>query len=247
MGTLRLKLLKLKIRCFPKKARPEDFNRVLRMEGIEVGKGTVIYAPHTQTIDRQRPWMLKIGEYCKITAGCTILTHDYSRSVLRRAYHDIVCEAGMTVIGNNVFIGMHSTILMGAHIGNNVIIGANSVVSGTIPDNVVAAGNPARVIRTLEEHYALRKKKYIEEGKLFARSYYETYHKVPEVSAMTAFFPLFLKREVSALREHHVSVQWNGDEPSEIVADFLKTEPVYSSYEAFLEDALGKKVEEIEP
>lgn len=53
------------------------------------------------------------------------------------------------VIGSKVWIGMNTVILKGSHIGDNSIIGAGSLVVGDIPANVLAAGNPARVIREL--------------------------------------------------------------------------------------------------
>jgi acetyltransferase-like isoleucine patch superfamily enzyme len=52
-------------------------------------------------------------------------------------------------IGDNVFVGMGARILKGATIGSDAVIGAGSVVTGTIPAGVVAAGNPARVVREL--------------------------------------------------------------------------------------------------
>lgn len=52
-------------------------------------------------------------------------------------------------IGDNVWIGGSVTILPGVTIGNNVTIGAGSVVTKDIPDNVVAVGNPCRVIKTI--------------------------------------------------------------------------------------------------
>lgn len=52
-------------------------------------------------------------------------------------------------IGDNVSLGANVTIIGGIRIGNNVTIGAGSVVVKDIPDNCVAAGNPARVIKTL--------------------------------------------------------------------------------------------------
>ena len=53
-------------------------------------------------------------------------------------------------------VGMKSIILMGSQIGNNVIIGAGAVVSGNIPDNVVVAGNPAKVVCTLDDYMNVR-------------------------------------------------------------------------------------------
>ena len=53
-------------------------------------------------------------------------------------------------IGDNVSIGANVTIIGDIKIGNNVIIGAGSVVVKDVPDNCIVAGNPARVIRTLE-------------------------------------------------------------------------------------------------
>ena len=50
-------------------------------------------------------------------------------------------------IGDNVFIGCNCLILKGAKIGDNSTIGAGSVVTGYIPDNCIAAGNPAKVIK----------------------------------------------------------------------------------------------------
>ena len=52
-------------------------------------------------------------------------------------------------IGNNVWIGADVSVLPGVTIGNNCIIGAKSLVSTDIPDNVLAFGNPCRVIREI--------------------------------------------------------------------------------------------------
>ena len=186
------------------------------------------------SIDRERPWMLTIGEYCKITKGTIILTHDYSRSVLRRKYGEIIGEAGKTVIGDNVFIGMNSIILMGAHIGNNVIIGAGSVVSGKIPDNCVAAGNPCRVIRTLDEHYKIRKDKTIVECKKYFNCFIEKYNRVPTKKEMGPFFPLFLERSKEELKKENINIELNGDNSQEILEYFLKTKPYFKDYNDFV-------------
>lgn len=54
-------------------------------------------------------------------------------------------------IGNNVWVGENVVILPGANIGNGCIIGANSVVTKEIPDNCIAVGNPARVIKKYDD------------------------------------------------------------------------------------------------
>lgn len=55
------------------------------------------------------------------------------------------------VIGDNVWIGGGTVILPGIHIGNNTVVGAGSVVTKDIPDNVVAIGNPCRILRKIDE------------------------------------------------------------------------------------------------
>ena len=55
-------------------------------------------------------------------------------------------------IGENAWIGACAVIVPGVHIGKNTVIGAGSVVTKDIPDNVVAVGNPCRVLREVSEH-----------------------------------------------------------------------------------------------
>ncbi|AUS05835.1 DapH/DapD/GlmU-related protein [Pseudotamlana carrageenivorans] len=53
------------------------------------------------------------------------------------------------VIEDDVFIGMHSLILKGAFIGKGSVIGAGSIVTGYIPPNVIAVGQPAKVVKNI--------------------------------------------------------------------------------------------------
>ncbi|EOT2968513.1 sugar O-acetyltransferase [Clostridium perfringens] len=55
-------------------------------------------------------------------------------------------------IGNNVWIGANSVILPGVNIGDNSVIGAGSIVTKDIPSNVIAVGNPCRVLREINEN-----------------------------------------------------------------------------------------------
>ncbi len=235
---IRIKLLllyyKIRVKYFPKITNPYTFNKILKLEGICVGEHTIFYSPNSQTIDRQRPWMLKIGDYCKITKGVIILTHDYSRSVLRRKYGEILGEARQTIIGDNVFIGMNSIVLMGTNIGNNVIIGAGSVVSGSIPDDCVAAGNPARIICKLDTYYEKRKRLYICEAKEYAKSFIREHGRYPTIHEMGPFFPLFLERTEKALVNNRINMNLNGDDTEDVLKCFLSSTPLYDSYEDFI-------------
>jgi acetyltransferase-like isoleucine patch superfamily enzyme len=78
-----------------------------------------------------------IGQYSYIASGALILAHDFSRSLAADVY-----------IGDYCFIGANSIVLPGIRIGNNVVIGAGSVVTKSVPDCCIVAGNPAKIIKT---------------------------------------------------------------------------------------------------
>lgn len=61
-------------------------------------------------------------------------------------------EYGIDItIGDNVWLGGNTVVMPGVHIGNNVVIGGGSVVTKDIPDDVIAVGNPCRVLRKITE------------------------------------------------------------------------------------------------
>lgn len=221
---------------FPKFMTSKMLINHLKDNGVKVGKGTFVFDCSSVKIDCSRGELLEIGEYVKITGGVVILTHDYSRSVLRRKYGEIIGEAKTTHIGDNSFIGMNSIILMGSHIGKNCIIGAGSIVRGEIPDNSVAAGNPAKVIMSINEYYKKRKKEYIKEAKNYAKIFYEKHKRVPTINDMGSFFPLYLDRNVDEIRKNRLRTKLNGDEEDQIIDKFLNSKKIYNSYEDFLKD-----------
>ncbi len=55
------------------------------------------------------------------------------------------------VIGKNVWIGAHATVLSGVNIGDNAVIAAGAVVTKDVPENAIVAGVPARIIKTIKE------------------------------------------------------------------------------------------------
>ena len=129
-----------------------------------IGNNTVIYSPNNCVIDQTRPWMIEIGDNVSITTGVTILTHGYDWSVFKGMYGDVLGSAGRVKIGNNVFIGMNSTILKGVTIGNNVVIGANSLINKNVPDNSVVVGNPQRTVCDIDSYLEKRRAAQVAEA-----------------------------------------------------------------------------------
>ncbi|EOS25693.1 hypothetical protein C806_01820 [Lachnospiraceae bacterium 3-1] len=221
-----------------RKISSEEYLDNLRKGGGKIGYKVQVYDTENVMIDNTRPWLLSIGEYTKITRGCVILTHDYSLSVLRRVYGEWLGEGKVTRIGKNCFLGMNTVILMGASIGDNCIVGAGSVVSGVFPDNVVIAGNPARIVRTLEQQYEKRKQQTVLEAKECAIRYKEVFGRSPLPKDLSGFKWLFTPRNKAKLIEYEVdNFSCTGDEPDDVEKAFYQTEPIYGSFKEFLIDA----------
>ena len=85
-----------------------------------------------------------IGDNVRIGANCVIMDGDYhlndSRVSLPKAIK--IC--------NNVWLGYGVVVMKGVTIGENSVIGVNSIVTKDIPANVVAAGNPCKIIRSIK-------------------------------------------------------------------------------------------------
>lgn len=108
--------------------------------GNNVGmSGTTIYAWNS----------IEIGDNTIIGANVKIIDNDFHPINADERLKDNKEMVGVksVKIGENVFIGMNTIILKGTRIGKNCVIGAGSVVNGIFEDNMVIAGNPARVIR----------------------------------------------------------------------------------------------------
>lgn len=219
---------------YREKSSSKSYVKYLRKIGCRIGKNTIFFAPTRTLIDTTRPYLIEIGDGVKITQGVTILTHGYDWSVLNLVYNELIGSAGKVKIGNNVFLGVNSSILKGVTIGDNVIVGANSLVNKDVECNVVVAGNPARVVMTIDDYYAKRKNQYIDEAKQCAREIYKVTGKLPEVKDFPEFFPLFAKRNKEEARKFNF--KFDDDDGYLLEKKFLESKAPYNSFEEFIKD-----------
>ncbi len=96
------------------------------------------------------PYLITIGSFCQITDGVKVHTHGGAGAV--RRWYPNFDTFGKVTIGDYVYIGCNSLIMPGVTIGNNVLIAAGSVVTNSVPDNVVVGGNPAKIICSIDDY-----------------------------------------------------------------------------------------------
>ena len=137
--------MSLNARKMISKLRGETDTQTLVETGLRVGKN--FRRNEGCIIDPSHCWLIDIGDDVVLAPNVHILAHDASM------WNDTgYTRIAPVKIGSNVFIGAGTIIMPGVEIGRNCIIGAGSVVIKPIPENSVAAGNPARVIGKQSEY-----------------------------------------------------------------------------------------------
>jgi len=130
--------------------------------GLIVGKN--FNMQHEVILD-SHTWHIEIGDDVTLAPRVHILTHDASTK-----RHLNYTRLGKVKIGNRVFVGAASIILPGVMIGDDVVVGAGSIVTCDIPEGHVVAGNPAKIICTIEE-FLVKKRKEMDLYPCFGEEY----------------------------------------------------------------------------
>lgn len=91
---------------------------------------------------------ITIGKDCLVGFNVSIFDSDF-HSLKPNERRSGPYQTKEVIIGENVFIGADVTILKGVTIGNNSVIGTGSVVTKSFPENVIIAGNPAKIIKSI--------------------------------------------------------------------------------------------------
>ena len=124
-----------------------------KMPLIEDGKPTR-YNWVVQHVDGFRlGYKTDIGAFTYINAKYRVVIEDFVQIGSHCSLYSVSTidnKAGMVHLKKNCRIGTHSTVMPGVTIGENSIVGAHSLVLDDIPDNVIAYGIPAKVVRRID-------------------------------------------------------------------------------------------------
>jgi acetyltransferase-like isoleucine patch superfamily enzyme len=86
---------------------------------------------------------IRLGENFLFAPGVKLISANHSQDITRKSE-----KSPPIIIGDNVWLGADVIILPGVKLGNNIVVGAGSVVTKSFPeDDIVIAGNPAKIIR----------------------------------------------------------------------------------------------------
>lgn len=135
------KITRLYKRCF------WSLEKRARHDGVMMGEQNRIESYFWSSAE---PYLITIGSHCDLTEGSKIYTHGGAR--VARGIYPNFDVFGKVIIGDRVYVGSGAKIMPGVTIGDNVLIAAGSVVTKSIPSNVVVAGNPANYVCSLDEY-----------------------------------------------------------------------------------------------
>lgn len=211
----------------------EGYLKYLRSEGVTIGEDVTFHCPNDTHVDVSDPHLLTIGDHVNLTGPITILTHDYSWSVVKGKTGEILGNEKPVTIGNNVFVGWGTTILCGTIIEDNVIIGAHAVVSGHVEHDSVWGGVPARRICSLEHYREKRAAAQLEEAKEYVRRFRTRWGRDPRPEEIREYFPLFADSErLCGVHESQARLMGTWEKSRE----WMKSARAYGGFEVFLRD-----------
>jgi len=122
------------------------YSRALAL-GVKVGRNCRLFSSNFGS----EGYLIEIGNHVTIADNVQFITHDGGIWVFRE--EDPQADVfGKIIIADNVFIGINTILLPGVCLGSNTVVGAGSVVTKSFAGNCVIAGNPAKVICSLDEY-----------------------------------------------------------------------------------------------
>lgn len=126
--------------------------RYARHIGVKFGKNCLIATKNWSS----EPYLIEIGDNVQVTHNVSIHTHGGSH-VARKMIPNFDMF-GKVIIKDGAYIGAYSQIMPGVTIGEGSLVAAGSIVTKSVPDGVVVAGNPARFVCTVDDYIERNKK-----------------------------------------------------------------------------------------
>ncbi len=145
-------------------AKGESNNGIRMGNQVYIGRNTIVYCKNGD---------IEMGDHVNISSNCQIFSSNhltFKSGIVVGAFSYFLsggeydptdptpfaqqtgmCTKGPLVIGNNVWVAAHVSVLDGASIGDDCVIGAGAVVNKPIPDNSIAVGVPAKVVSALKD------------------------------------------------------------------------------------------------
>lgn len=156
---------------------------------------------------------VEIGKFCSIALGATVILSEHNVDwCTTYPFNEMMYEfeyikghpnsKGDVIIGNDVWIGMNSTILSGVHIGNGCVIAANAVVTKDVEAYSIVGGNPAKVIRKRFDNETIKKLESIEWWNWKKEYIYDA-------------IPILQSNDIKGLLKYYDNVVRNGKEKDE--------------------------------
>lgn len=219
---------------FGDRANTNTYIRRMNRSGARIDESVKMSVPESVLLDQTSPWMLEIGKNVYISEDVKILTHDASWLVMAGEDGVVRGHVAPVKIGNNVFLGARSMVLCNVKICDHVIVAAGAVVSSSIRKPGVYAGNPAKLVITLDQLKAVRDSRQLKEALTLAREYYHSFQKLPPREIFDEYFWLFEKRDADALPQYFKRQMCHSGNEKVCMQEFLHSEPEFDGFEAFL-------------
>ena len=132
-----------------------------KKRGLTIGLDCEVYSSASFGSE---PYLITLGNHVRVNGGVQFVTHDGGAWVLRgylnSPEHEKIDLFGKIRVGNNVHIGTNAIIMPNVRIGNYCIVGCGAIVTKDIPDNSIAVGVPARVIKSIDQYAEQHKKEF---------------------------------------------------------------------------------------
>ncbi len=144
--------------------KEEKYLNGLIDNGLQLGKN--VYIGDGYFFDPSHCFLISIGDNCTLAPNVRLIAHDAS------TYKPLgYAKIGKIDIKENCFIGDSTIVLPNIKIGPNSIVGSGSVVTKDVPPNTIVAGNPAKVITTVDK-YLSKVEAASQSKKIFDEDYY---------------------------------------------------------------------------